>query len=174
MNDTAPPEPTPAPSSTHQANKRGAIIMACILLGAPVLLFLGKDCGAPEGSVHVSGGPHPAFTLTPGECESMQPYGRMGANLHGNRHNQGAIYATVDPLDGTRLDIEVPNSCHNASGTDCTVFRVDRQHCTRFDVSVEPTNTSVNRVPLVRGHVRVDCTLEDETRVVGEVAFDDC
>ena len=174
MSDTTSPETASPPPGTVASNKRGAVILACILLGAPMLLLLGKDCGAPEGSMHVEGGERPGFTLTPRACDSMQPYGRMGANLHGKQHNEGAIYATVDPLDGTRLDIEVPGSCRNSDGTDCTLIRVDREHCTRFDVSVENTGTTVNDVRLVRGHVRVDCTLEDETRVVGEVSFDDC
>ena len=174
MPDAAPPETTPPPMPNQQANLRGAKIMAVILLAVPLVLLVGKDCGEPEGSVRVDGGPRTPFTLTPTECDSMQPFGRMGANLHGNRHNDGAIYPTVDPLEGTRLDIEVPGTCRNANGTDCTVFRVDRERCTRFEVSVEPTSTTVNDVRLVRGYVRVDCTLEDETRVVGEVVFDDC
>lgn len=139
-----------------------------------VLVVATGSCGSTEGSLRIEGGPHGSFTLTPTDCHSMQPYGRMGANLHGAGHNDGAIYPTVDPLEGVRLDIEVPGSCRNSNGTDCTVFRVPRDHCSRFEVSVEHTNTTVNDVRLVRGHTRVDCTLEDETHVVGEVVFDGC
>ena len=85
MPDAAPPETTPPPLPNQQANLRGSKIMAVILLAVPLVLLVGKDCGEPEGSVRVDGGPRTPFTLTPTECDSMQPFGRMGANLHGNR-----------------------------------------------------------------------------------------
>ncbi|MBX3274137.1 MAG: hypothetical protein KF729_27975 [Sandaracinaceae bacterium] len=102
------------------------------------------------------------------------PYGRLGANVHADGPNDGAVYVSLDHVTGHRVEIEVPGSCRNANGTDCTVFPVSRDRCATYDANVEPTGTVVDDVRLVGGHVRLDCTLEDGTRVVGAITFDEC
>ena len=124
--------------------------------------------------MRVTGGPHGDFTFVGTDCHSMQPYGRMGANVHGSGHNDGAVYPTMDPIEGPRVDIEVPGSCRNADGTDCTVFRVPRESCGTFEVQVRYTNVMVNDVRLVRGRVKLACDMEDGTHVEGELKFDGC
>ncbi len=122
----------------------------------------------------VTASPHGQWTFIPTGCASMQPYGPMGANLHGDGPNDGAVYVTLDHASGHKVELEVPGSCQNADGTDCTVFQVPRDQCQTFEVTVDYTNTTVNDVRLVQGHVRLDCTLEDGTRVQGGIEFDGC
>lgn len=136
--------------------------------------FSGGMSGDTEGSMSVSGGPHGTFTFTPTDCHSMQPYGRFGANLHGDGHNDGAVYVTMDPIRGPAVEIEVPGSCRNADGTDCTVFSVPRERCSVFQSSVEFNGVVVNDVRMVEGNVRLECALEDGTSIRGAITFDGC
>lgn len=143
------------------------------VIPAVVMMALG-DCGSSEGQFIVSGGPHGEWRFVTTGCASMQPFGQMGANLHADGHNDGAVYVTLDHSRGYNVELEVPGSCRNADGTDCTVFPVPREQCTRYDVHLKHTGTVVNDVRLVEGHVDVECALTDGTQVVGRIVFDGC
>jgi hypothetical protein len=143
-------------------------------LGIGLVIFFGVgDCGSVEGSMQVSGA-RGDFTFVPTGCDSMQPYGRFGANLHGDGPNDGAVYVTVDHVSGTLVEIEVPGSCRNADGTDCTVFPVPRDRCRVYTPSVDYSGTVVNDVRLVEGSVRLECELEDGTVIQGNLTFSGC
>lgn len=173
-----------APVAAPKPTARAASPMRFVSLGVGVLIsvagfaFFGLQTGgcddSVEGRVAVSGGPHGDFTFAPTGCASMQPFGRFGANLHGDGPNDGAVYITIDPLQGKSVDVEVPGSCRNADGTDCTVFRVPRDRCTTFEANVEHSGVTVNDVRLVEGRVSLDCALEDGTSVRGTVDFGGC
>lgn len=175
-----PVSPHPVVVPTNPVKKGPPIAAAVgllVIFGAivPILVFSGGSCnGSTEGNVAVSGGPRPSFTFTPTGCASMQPYGRFGANLHGDGPNDGAVYVTMDPVRGPAVEVELPGSCRNSNGTDCTVFPVPRERCTTFEANVEFTGVTVNDVRQVEGHVAVDCSLEDGTTVRGRVTFDGC
>lgn len=181
------PEATASPSVDEEASasspapqiptsKVGPIIGVVVLVAViPLALMLGLgDCGSSEGQMQVSGGPHGSWTFVTTGCASMQPYGRMGANLHGAGNNDGAVYVSLDHARGHQVELEVPGSCQNADGTDCTVFEVPRDQCQTFDVSLDYTGTTVNDVRLVEGHVQLDCALEDGTRIEGQIQFNGC
>ena len=176
--EASPGTQPPAASATQ--NPRGAIIFVGIaMLVVPIVLLGGlKGCSSEAaGSVQVTGRdaqPGGNFTFTATACHSLVPYGRHGVNVHGDGHNDGAIYASMDPIEGPRIDLEVPGSCRNADGTDCTVFRLPRERCSTFDVHVGFTNTTVNDVRLLEGSARIDCTLEDGTHAEGSVTFGGC
>lgn len=160
-------------SSTSVAPVIGMVFLFGLVV--PIFLFAGGSCSeSVEGNVAVSGGPRPAFTFTPTGCASMQPYGRFGANLHGVGPNDGAVYVTTDPTRGRLVEVEIPGSCRNADGTECTVFPVPRDACRTFDVNVEFNGVVVNDVRKVEGHVSLDCALPDGTTVRGRVNFDGC
>lgn len=169
---SAPDEPVVAPR-----NKLGLILGAVlgpILIGGILIaVFVGVG-ESVQGHVTIAGGPRPGFTFTPTGCVSMQPYGHFGANLHGPGPNDGAVYVTIDPTTGKKVEVEIPGSCRDADGTDCTLFPVPRDRCTTYDASVHNTGTVVNDVRLVEGHLKLDCTLEDGTTVKGEITFDGC
>lgn len=172
--------PPPEPLSNAKEIPQGPaaarlVIMAVGFAVIPIVAFFALgDCGSAEGRVQVTGSPHGEWTFVPTGCASMQPFGRMGANLHADGHNDGGVYVTLDPVRGHAVEIEVPGSCRNADGTDCTVFSVPRDACETFDVHVAPTNTTVNDIRLVEGHVHLDCTLSDGARIVGRIDFDGC
>jgi hypothetical protein len=148
------------------------VLIPAIAAGA--FFFLG-DCEETEGSMTVQGGPqHLQFTFRPTGCASMQPYGRMGANVHADGNNDGGFYVTRDPTRGTMVEIEVPGSCRNSDGTDCTVFPVPRDRCTTYDIHVEHMDVTVNDVRLVEGHAYLQCTLENGTTVRGRIDFSGC
>jgi hypothetical protein len=151
---------------------RWALLGLGTLIVLPMLLLV--ECGHTEGTMSVTGGPHGDFVFTATDCHAMQPYGRYGANVHGDGHDDGAVYVLVDPITGSEVQIEVPGSCVNTDGTDCTVFRVPEESCSTYEAHVENTQTTVNDVRLVKGHATLECALEDGTRVSGRVDFDGC
>ncbi len=170
--------PTPAQSGSSAAAKpRGAIfgVVMLVALGGllPALMF-SDGCESTKGHIAVGGGTHGEFTFTPTGCASMQPYGRFGANLHGDGPNDGGLYVTSDPTRGQSGEIEVPGSCRNADGTECTVFPVPRDRCRDFAINVDFNGVVVNDVREVEGFVRLDCTLEDGTTVRGHIEFGGC
>ena len=173
---------TPATESTPEigsnaipGQKRGAIFGVVIMAAVvPLALLALGECGSAEGQMAVTGGPHGEWTFVSTGCASMQPYGMMGANVHGDGHNDGAVYVSMDHASGHKVELEVPGSCQNADGTDCTVFEVPRDACSTFDVTLDYTGTTVNDVRLVEGHAQLECRLEDGTQIRGRVVFDGC
>ncbi len=149
-----------------------ALLALGMLIVVPMVLLV--ECGHTEGDITVTGSPHGDFVFTATDCHALQPYGRYGANVHGDGHDDGAVYVTVDPITGADVQIEVPGSCANADGTDCIVFQVPREACTTYEAHVEDTMTTVNDVRLVKGHASLECTLADGTQVSGRVDFDGC
>lgn len=167
-------KPRPPKSSFGPATSLGIGLIGPLAIGGLIFAISSGFSESVEGHVVVSEGPRAPFTFRPSGCASMQPYGRCGANLHAAGSDDGAVYVTLDPIAGKRVEIEIPGSCRDADGTDCTVFPVPRDHCTVFEAAVQNTGTVVNDVRLVEGHLRLDCTLEDGTRVVGNLTFDGC
>lgn len=161
----------------NDAPKRGrsglALFALGVLLVVPMVLLV--ECGHAEGRIVVEASPHGDFTFEATDCHGLLPYGRYGANVHGDGHDDGAVYVSVDPITGVAdVQIEVPGSCANVAGTDCTIFRVPEADCTTFDASVENTTITVNDVRLVKGHATLECALPDGTKVTGRVDFDGC
>ena len=171
----APSRPSPSPSS-KSAGKRGPLLFTLgLFLFIGLIAWATDACGSTvAGDVTVSGGPHGAFTFAPTGCASMQPYGKLGVNIHGDLPNDGAVYVTLDHRTGKLLEVEVPGSCREADGTDCTVFTVPRDRCSRYEAVVEPSGTVVNGVRLMEGHLRVECELEDGTKVRGQLEYGGC
>lgn len=173
----ASPDAGTATSASPSRGRMGALIAGALgplVIGGIVIAVFASTSEDVHGQVTVAAGPRPGFTFRPTGCVSLQPYGRFGANLHGNGPNDGAVYVTIDPTAGKKVEVEIPGSCRDADGTDCTVFVVPRDRCTAYEATVHNTGTVVNDVRLVEGKVKLDCTLEDGTTVRGEVVFDGC
>ncbi|MCB9592156.1 MAG: hypothetical protein H6719_05435 [Sandaracinaceae bacterium] len=170
---TATPTATPGVPVKRSIRGRLMFLVSAIIPIGIVIMSL-KDCGSAEGQMVVSGSPHGEWTFVPTGCASMQPYGFVGANLHADGHNDGGVYVTLDHVHGHKVELEVPGSCRNADGTDCTVFEVPRDACQVFDVAVENSGTVVNDVRLVDGHVHLQCELPDGTTVSGTITFEGC
>ena len=159
----------PAPPT---AAKAGTVAAVALLAALPMIFAI--ECGSSGGSVRVGGGPHGDFVVAASDCHALAPYGRFGANVHGDGGADGALYVTHDPTSGTLVRIEVPGSCGHASGVGCALIEIPAERCRTFDAAVENTRTVVNDVRLVRGHAELDCALADGTRIEGRVDFDGC
>ena len=162
------------PGNKNPAKRVLPLVIGLGLLPVFLIFVMGDGCESVEGQMAVTASPHGEWTFVPTGCASMQPYGLMGANVHADGPNDGAVYVTLDHTTGHEVELEVPGSCQNSDGTDCTVFEVPREACQQFDVDLEYTNVTVNDVRLVKGHVRLDCTLEDGTRIQGSIDYDGC
>lgn len=181
-NTTSVQDSTNAPTSSGDGGSSGksnAVVatgLGILFIGIiPLIFFTVSDFkGDTQGQVVVAGGPRAGFTFRPTGCESMQPYGRFGANIHADGHNDGGLYVTRDPTRGSAVELEIPGSCRNADGTECTVIPLPREQCRTFDTHVEYTGVTVNDVRQVEGYVSVDCTLTDGTTVRGRITFDGC
>jgi len=68
------------------------------------------------------------------------------------------IRVVMDPVRGTLVGVQKKDSC---KGSRCEYVMFDRQECPVFDVAVENTNTTVNDIRVVEGHLRLDCTFKD-------------
>jgi hypothetical protein len=150
-----------------------ALVSAFVLVPA-LLIFGGGSCSGEAAGQVVVDGPTASFTFVPVGCASMFPYGRFGGNLHAAGPNDGGVYVTTDPTKGPMVEVEIPGSCKNEDGTDCTVFALPKASCETFDVQVERNGVVFNDVPLVDGHAKLGCKLEDGTAVTGSLSFSGC
>jgi len=160
-------------------NKTGAIVWIAMSIGLGIIplffVFSGVfGGGSVEGTLTATGGPHGAFRFVGTGCQSMQPFGRAGANVHGDGPNDGGVYVTADPIMGYRVDVEVPGSCKNSDGTDCVVFQVPRDKCSRWDVLAEFNGTVVNDVRQYRGFTHLTCALDDGTQITADLTYGGC
>ena len=164
-----------APPSPVRNTAGKAALFVGIMSIVPVVLFMcsGFGSGSAKGRLG-SRGPSGTFEFRPDGCESMQPFGRAGANVHGKTPNDGGVYITVDPVDGTRVDVEIPGSCKGSDGTDCTVFRIPRSACRTYDVKVEFSGTVINDVRQYEGQTTLECDLPDGTHIEATLEYEGC
>ena len=57
-------------------------------------------------------------------------------------------------MKGTLVQVQKKETC---KGDSCEYVVFDREECTQFDVSIESTNTTVNDIRVLEGHLRLDC-----------------
>lgn len=127
--------------------------MRCGWLAAVVALF---GCGfnsSVAGTVEAEVAEFDAkWQAAPDACYSGERGGFFGVDLvdGGDEHTQ--VRVVRDPIDGYSVGTNVP-------GTDKAVFVAATDGCETFDVEVVRTNTRVNDIWNVEGHVLVDCAL---------------
>ncbi|MCC6622947.1 MAG: hypothetical protein IT385_16935 [Deltaproteobacteria bacterium] len=169
-------EAAPSEEPHRRPRKLGAVItLAVVMAVVPFVIFMCMSFGSGSAKGKLTArGPSGTFEFVPDGCQSMQPFGRAGANVHGKGPNDGGVYISVDPIDGTRVDVEVPGSCKTADGRDCTVFRVPRAACKVFEVEVEFSGVVVNDVRQYEGRTRLECDLPDGTHIEADLTYDGC
>ena len=107
-----------------------------------------------------------AWSFEPGTCISGERHQYHGVEL-GNRENPKQIVRVVDDaIRGPSISVNEPAS---AKG-----WRFEPQECKSLLVKIRSTNTTVNRVRVLDGHIDADCTLPDGTTFSGEVTFAGC
>lgn len=131
----------------------GTIIGIAVAVGVAGFSFLGKGCSKVEGSFVSSGEPLGEMTFKPTKCKSLQRMGAFGVVLLSGDSNEG-IKLVQDPTRGMLVQVKIPSTCN---GSTCKAVTFDREECTRFDVDVSRTNTTVNGVRLLDGRLGLEC-----------------
>jgi hypothetical protein len=178
----ARPEPLgPGAPRASTPAKRGRRLLRIILLAdipiiAVVLFFVfqGKGCGHTEGSLVAQGQPIGDFTFTPTQCRSGQRMSFFGAVLVGDGPTDGGILVGEDAVKGKFVKLEVPGSCKPPDYEVCTEVMVERSYCSVYEAHVENTNTTVNDVRLVDGHLKLDCKFPEGGSVKADIKFENC
>lgn len=152
----------------------GGAVGAVFWIGLFVIIFSFDGCSSTEGSLEASGKPVGDFVFTPTQCRSGEHESFYGVFLLGDDGAAGGVKIVVDPRDGELVQIEVPGSCSGPDNEDCTVVTVEPDGCTRFDVDIKKTNTYVNDIRLLDGHLQLACTFPEGGRVTADVRFESC
>ena len=122
-----------------------------------ILLAGGKGCSWSEGSLTAKGPPLGDVTFTPVKCRSGQRESFRGVILIDDA-DRVLIRVVEDPVQGALVNVRKPDSCR---GSRCEFVRFDRQGCAVFDFYLENTNTTVNDIRVVEGHLKLDCVFKD-------------
>ncbi len=122
-----------------------------------VMLVGGKGCSWSEGTLTTTGPPLGDLSITPVKCKSGQREGFHGVMLLDDQ-GKVVIRVVMDPVRGTLVGVQKKDSCR---GSQCEYVMFDRRECPRFDVAVENTNTTVNDIRVVEGHLKLDCAFKD-------------
>jgi hypothetical protein len=178
----APPQPIGpgrlAPDA--RARRKRRIIMIALLADIPIfaivffLAFSGKGCGHTEGSFIAQGQPLGDFTFTPTRCRSGQRMSFFGAILVGDGPTEGGLLVGEDAVKGKFVKLEVPGSCKPPDYEVCTELFIERSYCSVFEAGVKYTNTTVNDIRLVDGHLRLDCQFPEGGSVKADIQFENC
>ena len=124
-----------------------------VAVGIVVFFVVGKGCSKAEGSFTATGEPIGDRTIEPKTCKSGQHMGFHGVVLL-TADEAAAIRVVEDPVKGTLVQVQKKETC---KGDSCEYVVFDREECTQFDVSIESTNTTVNDIRVLEGHLRLDC-----------------
>ncbi|NMB74136.1 MAG: zinc-ribbon domain-containing protein [Myxococcales bacterium] len=177
-----PPQPigpgSPAPDARKRRRRR--IVMIAVLAEIPIfvvvffLAFSGKGCGHTEGSFVSKGQPLGDFTFTPTQCRSGQRMSFFGAILVGDGPTEGGLLVGEDAVKGKFVKLEVPGSCKPPDYEVCTELFIERSYCSVFEAYAKNTNTTVNDIRLVDGHLKLDCVFPEGGSVKADIKFENC
>jgi hypothetical protein len=175
---TLGPGATPARSP---AQRRKRILWIILLADIPIIVavvfffgFHSKGCGHTEGAFVSQGQPLGDFTFTPTRCRSGQHMNFHGAVLVGDGPTEGGILVGEDVVKGKFVKVEIPGSCQPPDHEVCTERFVEREHCTIFEASAHKTNTTVNDIRLVDGHLKLACQFPEGGTVKADIKFENC
>ncbi|HEY7372112.1 MAG TPA: hypothetical protein VIF57_08145 [Polyangia bacterium] len=142
----------------------GVVVVA--VAGSLVGLMLSRRFAERvAGRVTADGTSVGTFASPVKDCASGHAFvpGFFGADL---RSGTGELLRVVDSGDGARLWLYPPAPGQGPLG-------IGKADCSRWDVLVDWTHVTVNRVKTVSGHVRVDCAAGGG-KVTADVDFERC
>ena len=157
---------TPAANS-RRATLTVAISIVVVAAAGSVggLMLSRRFAEKAGGSVKVDGTSAGTFSFQVKECASGHAFvpGFFGADL---RSGTGKALRVVDSGEEARLWLYPPPPGRGPLG-------IDKPSCSRWDVLVDWTHVTVNRVKTVSGHVRVDCAVGGG-KLTADVDFERC
>jgi hypothetical protein len=155
--------------------KRGAkwgIVLGAVggmlgLAGAIVGILMASEISTNHltGTITSSGGELGAWTIQPDSCQSGEREQFRGVQLFAGDSNKHGT-AFISPFGGEQqisINLDHGGKARLFSSSDCKVL----------DGEIQRQNSRVNRIYNVSGHVRFDCTYNEE-HVTGDLTFENC
>ncbi len=101
-------------------------------------------------------------------CESGAREYFLGVDV-GSADQQVVMRIVENPNPGQGPTLTLVNAATPGEG-----LQLSRDNCSTLDVLVQPTNTLINGVRVMRGHARFDCALHSGGMVRGDLDFSNC
>ncbi len=132
---------------------------------------VGGSCSSVEGKFVAKGEPLSKFTMRPTECRSGQRKNFHGVILLSEKKENQAIKILEDPMKGMVVQVQIPSSCKNGR---CKVVTFGEDACDTFDIQVNRTNTTVNDIRLLEGHLKIKCKFDEGGTAKAKLEFSSC
>jgi hypothetical protein len=120
-----------------------------------------------SGGVRVRHADGTELRWTPDRCVSGDLEYFVGFDFLSS-NNAGQLRALVDPLAGPAIRWK------SGAGESQHVEVLHRRDCSELDLDVRPTAWRVNDVREFAGHIELQCTTADGSRIEGSIAVDHC
>ena len=135
----------------------------------------GTACKAGKATGHLEAkGTLGAWTLDSGTCYSGQREQYFGAIAYGPDKSGIGVKVAKDPVKGWTAIVNIAATCANeAEKGGCRALILTADVCKTFDIEIANTNTTVNDIVEVEGHVNLDCKTDDY-ELHGQLALDSC
>jgi hypothetical protein len=155
-----------------KSSRRGKIwavlgVAAAVAVGGVVLFVTQKGCSEASGFFEARGEPLTDFTMKPTACKSGQRSGFHGVVIISEKQDEG-IKIVEDPIKGTIIQVQIPGSC---TGSTCKAVSFEREDCAVYDVVISPTNTTVNDIRVLEGHLKLDCKFDTGGTAKADITF---
>lgn len=164
--DTAP---------TSAAKKLRRTLVLSTLVGVPFWLvmyfavFNTDGCSKAQGTLTAKGLAQASdLTFSPKLCKSGQHMSFHGVALFAQKNSPPIVTVVTSHLEATYVLVDPP-----PCGTSCRV-KLTRAECSRFQVTVERTNTTVNEIRLLDGQLALTCALKGGAEVHADLKFENC
>ena len=161
-----------------RAGKRGKVISflgagigIAVAVVAVTFGAVGGSCSSVEGKFVAKGEPLSKFTMRPTECRSGPRKNVHGVMLLSEKKKKQAIKILEDPTKGMVVQVQIPSSCKNNR---CKFVTFGEDACDTFDVEVNRTNTTVNDIRLLEGHLRIKCKFDEGGSAKAKLEFSRC
>ena len=130
--------------------------------------------GSIEGKVE-SKGAAGNWVLTSGNCQSGQREAYFGAVAFGPEGSGVAIKLVKDATKGWSLVVNKADTCKaGPEKSDCRAIVLTADNCTKIDVDVSNTNTTINDVKVVDGKLDIDCSDGPDNSIKGKLTLSYC
>jgi len=158
--------------ATRKAKRRSGIkmwwpwaLLSVVMMagvGGIVVYCVGMFSQKIEGQFEAKGAQLGDWVIAPDGCDSGQRNGFSGVDLFGG----GLRFRLAETVaNGPALIIQ---------RGDKRLALLSKKDCKTFDRSVRKTNTTVNDVRLLDGHLELDCQLPMGGTLRGKVTFENC
>ena len=152
-----------------------AIAINFLVMGVVFYFVFSKGgCSSVEGQFVAAGEPLGDFTFVPDSCRSGQRMNFFGVVILGKGPNDGAVVPIQDVAQGKMVKVEVPGSCQPPDLEVCKEIDIKPEHCSVFELSVKRTNTTVNDIRLLDGHLKLDCKFPEGGTAKADMKFTSC